>query len=321
MIPVRPAHPMLRAALGAILAFSSAMAGDPVTAERAGGQLIVRSGKKEILRYQVEPGDLPRPEIKALFRRGGYIGSVLTPAGVLVTDDFPPNHLHHHGVWTAWTKTSFEGRQPDFWNMGDGKGRVEAGGLESFRAENGEVQFTAWHSFVDMTATPEKVALQETWKVTVSAPENRYVIDLTSTQTCATAEPLKLPKYHYGGIGFRGHRTWDGAPNCRFLTSNGETDRLKVNESKARWCWIGGSVEGKTGGIAVLGHPENYRAPQPLRAHPTEPFLCFAPQQGGDMEIAPGKPYVSRYRLIVFDGEPDARAIEGWWDAWTAKKP
>ena len=79
----------------------------------------------DLLEYQAEPGELPRPDIKTLFTRGGYIHPIYSPAGKLITDDFPPNHIHHHGVWWAWTKTEFEGRHPDFWNMGDGKGRVE----------------------------------------------------------------------------------------------------------------------------------------------------------------------------------------------------
>jgi len=45
--------------------------------------------------------------------------------GLLVTDDYPPNHLHHHGIWFPWTKTRFEGREVDFWNMGGKTGTVE----------------------------------------------------------------------------------------------------------------------------------------------------------------------------------------------------
>src|SRR6266566_5163143 len=47
------------------------------------------------------------------------------PSGKLLTDDYPPDHKHHHGIWSPWTKTEFEGRHPDFWNMGQKLGRVE----------------------------------------------------------------------------------------------------------------------------------------------------------------------------------------------------
>ena len=305
----------------AALAFTgSASAAEVVTATREGKQVVVRAGKKEILRYQAEPGEFPRKNIKEAFRRGGYIQSIFSPSGKLLTDDFPPNHIHHHGVWSPWTKTEFEGRQPDFWNMGDGKGRVDFVSMDGSWAKDGRVGFKVSHRFVDMTAKPEKAALLETWEVGVAAEENHHVIDIAITQTCAGESPLKLPEHHYGGLGFRGNRMWDGAGNCKFLGASGETDRNKLNTSKQSWCWIGGQVDGGTCGVVILCHPSNFRAPQPVRAHPTEPFFCYAPQQGGDMEITPAKPYRARYRIIAADGEPDAAAIGKWAAAYAEVK-
>jgi hypothetical protein len=163
--------------------------------------------------------------------------------------------------------------------------------------------------------------LHETWEVAVSAESApaRYVIDFTSTQTCASDAPLKLPKYHYGGFGFRGNWAWNGAEACCFLTSGGETDRKKGNETRGKWCWIGGLVDGQPAGVTVLCAPTNFRFPQPMRLHPGEPFFCFAPQQLGDMEIAPGRSYISRYRIIVADGEQTREKAEAWWKGWVEK--
>jgi hypothetical protein len=296
--------------LAAFVAVVLPAAAENVTAARDGKQVILRSGDKEILRYQAEAGEFPRKDIKEIFRRGGYIQSIYTPAGKLVTDDFPPNHVHHHGVWSPWTKTEFEGRSPDFWNMGDGKGRVEFVALDDVWNKDGKAGFKARHRFIDMMAKPEKAALLETWEVAVSSGPMRNIIDITITQTCATDSPLKLPEYHYGGLGFRGNRAWDGAANCKFLTASGLTDRLKVNTAKEPWCC----------GVAIFCHSSNFRAPQPVRVHPTEPFFCYAPQQAGAMAIEPGKPYVARYRLIVADGEPDAAALQKAAEEYAAMK-
>ncbi len=285
-----------------------AAAAEEVTAAREGKQIVVRSGDKEILRYQAEPGELPRQDIPEVYRRGGYIASIHTPTGRLVTDDFPPNHVHHHGVWSPWTKTGFEGRKPDFWNMGEGTGRVEFVAVDDVWQKDGRAGFKVRHRFIDMTAKPEKVALLETWEVAVASAADHFLVDLAITQTCAGESPLKLPEYHYGGLGFRGNRAWNRAANCRFLTASGLTDRTKVNTAKETWCWVGGKVDGETCGVTFLCHPSNFRAPQPVRVHPEEPFFCYAPQQGGAMEIAPGKPYIARYRMIIADGEPDALA-------------
>ena len=298
------------------------MAGESVTATRLGKQVVFRAGKREMFRYQAEPGEFPRPDIKEAFRRGGYIHPILTPSGRLVTDDFPTNHVHHHGLWMPWTKTEFEGRNPDFWNMGEGKGRVEFVALDKVWQKDGAAGLTARHQFVDLLAPQPKTALLETWEVTATSVEGErphFIIDLTSTQTCASDSPLKLPKYHYGGLGFRGNWAWNGETQCEFLTSSGERDRVKGNESRGQWCWMGGTVNGRTAGVTILCHPENYRFPQPMRLHPKEPFFCFAPQQVGDMEIVPGKPYISRYRFIIADDKPETGDAQKWWLAYAGK--
>ncbi len=71
--------------------------------------------------------------------------------------------------------------------------------------------FISQHLFLDHSHTPDQKVLNETWEVAVAqkdldgTPAN--IIDLTSTQTCAGNQPLKLPKYHYGGLGVRGSRS------------------------------------------------------------------------------------------------------------------
>jgi hypothetical protein len=284
------------------------------------GKIALTSAGKNIFVYQGEESALPRPGIKEIFKRGGYIHPVWTPAGKLVTDDYAPNHLHHHGIWFPWTKTEFEGRSPDFWNMGEGKGKVEF--VKFGETWSGPVHagFTAQHRFIDLTSGSPKAALEETWQVVaynVSSQARPYwLFDLVSTQICSSASALKLPKYLYGGLGFRGNWSWNGATNAFFLTSTGETNRVKGNETRADWCYIGGSVDGEQAGLAILGHPSNFRSPQPMRLHPGEPFFCFAPSQLGDWAIEPEKPYISRYRFVVFDGPPVKAELDALWEAY-----
>ena len=83
---------------------------------------------------------------------------------------------------------------------------------------------------------------------------------------------------------------------------------------------MGGQVDGAPAGLAVLIHPDNFRAPQPLRLNPKNPQLCVAPSATGDWEITPGKPYVSRYRFILADGPADKAELERLWNDY-AKPP
>ncbi len=289
----------------------------PCQAVKSAEAVDLKLGDRTILKYVAGEGRLPRAGIRPIYQRGGYLHPVMTPSGRVVTDDYPPNHIHHHGIWTAWTKTEFEGRHPDFWNMGEGSGRVDSVGVD--RTSSGRVfaGFTARHVFTDLLAMPPKHVLNETWTVRLwrNVPGSVcYLADLESEQECASASPLSLPEYRYGGLGYRGPRAWDGARNARYLDSNGVDDRVAAHGTRVRWYWFGGEVDGQLAGLAMLGSPANTRAPQPLRVHPDEPFICWSPSQLGDWEIPPGEHLVSRYRLVMLDGPPDAALLDRLWE-------
>jgi Methane oxygenase PmoA len=272
---------------------------------------------KEIATWQGGRGALEAGYDEKL-RRGGYLARLLTPTGRLVTGNMPAKHKHHHGVWFSWTKTEFDGRHPDFWNMGEGKGGVQNESTSPIWSAGAWAGFTAINRYDDLTSGKPVAVLGERLSVVIRAPlpnDPVLVIDLTVVQHCLTPQPLFLPTYHYGGLGLRGREEWDGAANTRFLSSEGKT-RANGNATRGRWCWMGGQVDGALAGTVILGHPGNVRAPQPLRMHPSEPFLCFAPSQLGDWRIAPDEPVVQRYRIIVADGEPDAAAIDRRWTAY-----
>ena len=288
------------------------------------GKLKLTVSGRTVLHYQADKSELPRDDLEPIYRRGGYIHPILTPKGTIITDDYPFDHKHHHGVWFPWTNTIFEGRKPDFWNMGKGTGTVEFTGL--LGQWNGPVHagFTSSHRFVDLIAKPKKIALSEIWRLQIFAIKNinqngndsslYHLFDMESVQRCAGPNKVEFPQYRYGGLGFRGHGEWNGKENCFFLTSNGERNRIKGHATRARWCHIGGKTGGKLGGVGILCHPSNFRFPQPMRIHPKEPFFNFAPSQTGDWEIKPDRDYVSKYRFVVTDGEPDTLLLERLWN-------
>lgn len=305
---------------------AGAAAGTPmgVSAKRNAGSLEIAVGGKPVFFYQMDKEALPRADIKPVYKRAGYLHPIYTASGTVVSDDYPPQHVHHHGIWTPWTKTIFQGRDVDFWNMAAKNGAtVEFVALE--RTVTGPVYggFVARHNFVDLTAKPDPVvALNETWEVTAYDVPGAIagvavrVFELKTTQTCATNDPLILPQYHYGGFGFRGRGEWFGEKACNFLTSEGTTDRIKANHERARWVHVWGQLPGGPAGMTVMGHPDNFRAPQPVRVHSKEPYVSLIPSQLGEWRIEPGKPYVARYRFVAFDGEPDRAKLDEIWNGY-----
>jgi len=281
---------------------------------RVQNRLEIKIRGKQVFSFVAEPGSLPSPDIKPVFLRGGYIHPVYTPKGKIVTDDYPSDHYHHHGIWFAWTKTEFEGKHPDFWNVGDGTGRVDFEKVGKTLSGPVYAEFTSFQKYVALTGETPKTVLNEDWDVRVYnvGSEPYYVFDIVATQECASASPLILEEYRYGGMGVRGNREWKDKTKVSFLTSEGKT-RDDGNATRGRWCHIGGTVDGQLVGIAVLDHPSNFRAPEPLRIHPDDPYFNYAPSQMGRFQIDPGKKYVMRYRFVVSDGPPDAKLLDRLW--------
>jgi hypothetical protein len=254
--------------------------------------------------------------VDAFFARAGYLHPIYTPGGVLVTGDYPEDHRHHHGVWTAWTRTRFNGNEVDFWNVKSGQGRVDLERVE--RTWQGPVHagLDAKLVHVALVGGPT-TALHEHWRVRVyathPAPAPYFVFELDSTQTTATDSPLELLEYTYGGLALRGHAEWMTVSNALFLASDG-LDRAAGDNHAGRWCFIGGTVGGRPVGYAALGHPSNFRAPQKMRIHPNDPYLAFSPVKDGPFTIQPGVPYVTRFRFVTADGPPDAALLERLWN-------
>ena len=291
------------------------------------GQLKLRTNEKPVLTYHLEEV-MPPEGNPAYYRKSGFIHPIHSPGGQVITEGFPEGHMHQHGFFFAWVKTVFEGRTPDFWNQHQQSGRVAHESLLDSTSGPVFASFSTSliHSDISAADGPKKV-LDETWTVRVYALEEAFLFDLESVHTCATDSPLILPEYRYGGMGIRASSQWfDGEqsyknqtpPNRQgsgqggFLTSEGK-ERIEGNHTRPTWVQMDGKIDGADVGLVAMGHPENFRYPQPIRIHPSMPYFCFAPMVAGDFAIEPGKPYHSRYRFLVFNGTPKPQQIEQTW--------
>lgn len=277
-----------------------------------GGMVSFIAHDRPVVAYHAAKQPLPRDNIDSVYHRSGYLHPVYTPTGHMVTDDYPPNHIHHHGIWSAWTRTSFMGRSPDFWNMHRRTGTVEHVAVDSIWEGPVHGGLRARHRQVDLSGVTRVPALDEIWLVQVFATPGVHLFDLSVRQTPASDSTLHLLEHLYGGVGLRGARAWNGADNAEFLTSEGLT-RIEGHASRARWSHMGGLVDGAQVGIAVLGHPDNHEAPQPMRIHPDEPFFNYAPSQAGAFSIRPGERHRMRYRYAIYDGAPDPAFLDALW--------
>ena len=284
-----------------------------VSVEDDGKHLLVKVGRKPVLTYNHAVVPSPNPK-HPYYQRSGYIHPVFNPSGQVVTDDFNPDHAHQHGIMMAWTKSTFEGRPANCWDQKSRQGKVEHVEVEAIGSGLVFGFFTVRLRHVNLNAPGgPKPMLDETWHVRVDNFGEHFLFDLESAQTCAGPSPLTVNEYHYGGLMIRGHAAWQGPGHGDFLTNEGKTQK-DGNHSRPRWCDINGLLDGRTTGVCIMGHPDNFRSPQPVRLHPSMPYFCFAPAVLGSFTIEPGKPpYVSRYRFYVHDGELDPEVAERLW--------
>jgi hypothetical protein len=301
------------------LAANNGQSAEVVRTRPGSDGLSLSAEGKEVLNFRTDKDKVPRTDIPGTILRAGYLHPVRSPSGAIVTGDYPSNHAHHHGIWTPYTKAVFQGRTTDFWNMQNKKGEEQLRAVGRLWAGEVHGGFDAELRMTDLSGTAPIDALIDRWSVKAYAIKGSlkpmHVFDLTTTQACATNDPLELPQYHYGSFGLRGPESWDGKDGARFLTSEGISDRKKGDSTRARWCYLGGKTEAGISGTAVLGYPDNFRFPMPLRLHPDMPYFSIVPQKLGAFSIQPGKPYVTRYRFVVTDGEPDAKLFDACWNS------
>ena len=315
---------------------TSAINNPQVTCQFDNQHVVVKVGKLPVLQYNHAVIEAPK-SLDPKYRRSGHIHPIYNPAGQSLTDDFPPDHAHQHGLFFPWVRTEYGKHSIDFWNQLGETGRIEhAKFLNKGVGGNVFGQFTVQLTHTDITDKQQpNIVLWDTRVVRVFNLRDYFLFDLESHQTCFTKTPLLVKQYHYGGLAIRGNRQWfkeqtadrvrtllKSKPTAQqlaqfpvprnYLTSEGKT-WFDGNETRARWVEMHGDIDGKPAGITLMCHPGNFRAPQPVRLHPHKPYFCFAPMQLGDFEITLGGNFASRYRFYAHSGPVNAEESERLW--------
>ena len=279
--------------------------------------LDIYHGDNKVLRFN--HAIVPPPQGgNTLYARSAFIHPLYSPSGQILTQIHPADHLHHLGLWNPWTKTIYDGKEIDFWNLAKGQGTIrfvkfnhktEGPVLASFQAQKEHIQF--------QVPEGEKKILDEKLTVRVFNPDdaaNGYLIDYIITQKCAADLPLDLPAYRYGGFGFRATEQWKNE-NRNYLTSEGKTIE-DADGSRARWCNVFGLAEKGPCGVLFMSHPQNHEHPEPIRVWGPEfadVFFNFCPIEKNSWTFEPEKEYTMRYRMYVYDGRIDADFAERFW--------
>ena len=284
------------------------------------GLLTLSNNSNNLLRYNFKT-IYPPTGIDTVYKRSGFIHPLWSPRGQELTRINAPDHYHHWGLWNPWTQVLFEKDTVDFWNLAKKQGTVRFANFIKTTSGNVFAGFKALHQHVVFKKEGgEKVAINEVQSVKIYQPandQNYYIADITIQLNCATENPVMLLQYRYGGLGIRATKEWETS-NSEVITSEGK-NRKEADGSTARWCMVQGAVNNDHSGLVMMSYPTNYNYPEPLRVWPEDMnkrgdvFLNFSPTKNMDWLLLPGKEYLLKYRLLVFNDKFSKEKAEIAW--------
>lgn len=291
--------------------------------------ISVRQRDRLVLAYNLVAPALPQG-LDPQLQHSGFLHPVASPSGAVVTAVYPADHAHQNGIFAAWTKSVWNERSLNFWDLAAGTGRVLHSRVLKTAASDAGVSFEV--ELVHRAEQPPVVdILRERWRVLVRhSDQTCHDFEIVSVQQNQTTLPLQLLQYHYGGFAIRGPVEWllpkdtdkvssdAGAREGASILNDAGSDREAANHQHSRWVAMTGRQGGQPVTVVMLCHADNFRAPQAVRVHPTKPYFVFSPAVDGDFVIEAGKPFESRYRFLVLDGVPDPERINEVWTSWNS---
>jgi hypothetical protein len=311
--------------IGILLLLSTESFAQSVSLTQNENGVDFKLGDRVVLTYQTAIAKVP-DGVKKDYEKSGFIHPITSPSGQVLSRIQPKDHYHHYGIWGPWTRATIGGREVDFWNLADGKGRVDFGEILSMKEAGGAAELNVRQNHLDLTAPEsERLAIKEDLRIKVKpTDQGRYSVDYTTTISTPLEGGILLDDYRYGGgIGFRATEVW-GDANSTILTSEGN-DRKTADGTAAKWIIVQGETKDKSGksGILFLSHNTNKAHPEPLRVWPLgqyngegNVFIEFCPIRHESWALQKDQNYTLKYRMIVFDGELTPEEAEAYWMAF-----
>jgi hypothetical protein len=234
-------------------------------------------------------------------RRAAYLSPVYAPNGVVLTDDFNPDHPHHRGIAWMWPEVTVGGKKGDMWLLKTfqerfirWKARETEGSVARLAVENG--WFDGNREFVredvEILAHP--------------ASDNQRILEFT-LRFEALDRPVQIAgtpegKKGFGGFCMRFAPRDGGAAKTLIRTDKGISKRDGVF-SPHPWAEISGVFHGKAAGARIEDAASNPGYPNNgwLMRHEFG-FLNVSYPGLRPITIEPGKPLVLKYRVVLFSG-------------------
>jgi hypothetical protein len=245
--------------------------------------------------------------------RACYIHPVWGLNGEILTDDFPQDHFHHHGIFWAWPHVGIDGQEHDLWMYDTIKQRFvrwlhrETGPIASTLAvENG------W--FVD----DKQVMIERVSLRVFKASDDARVIDISLTWI-PTDQAITLQGAEgksYGGLTIRfapGSR-----PETTITVPSGRTEQ-DLPDTPLAWADLTAKFGGAetASGAALLVHPSHPNFPPTWLTRHYGP-LCVGWPGIEPRTFPPGQPIRLDYRVWIHKSAVDLTRLNEAYEGYAA---
>ena len=258
---------------------------------------------KPVLFYQQAPKTLTGEYICS-----NYIHPLYNLDGEVLTEEFPPDHQYHRGIFLAWHQIYID-------TVSIGNGWIN----EGISQDVVKVSTKAGKSRAE-------IDLEVFWRSSALPEDNPFMLEKSSIVVYAVVDEIRkidftielnalVDDLEIGGSddakGYGGFCLRLNNPDDMIFTSENkavEPQELQINAGP--WMDFSGSFgkDQKTSGIAILCHPDNPVHPSPwiLRQKRSMQNAVFPGRER--IKLVMGTPLVLKYRLIIHNG--DARAVD-----------
>jgi hypothetical protein len=254
---------------------------------------VYHSGVREL------PG---KPE----YNKANFFHPLVTPSGVTVTDDAPPDHLHHRGLFLAFTEVTWTGSgkqlKGNFWH-GDPNAKILPGKVHY--AHGGPV-CAAMAVSHDFTIGAQAVLEQDVIARSARVSDRVNVLDVEYRITALEGDVVLGPNF-YSCLQLRGAAAFD-RPDLVFSYDDGKPHRDVDHRNDpppeeppvSRWIDETGLVHAKPVGATVAIHPATAKS-----------RLCYSRGVKGlnldflydvPVSVKAGQTLRARYQVYIHDG-------------------
>jgi hypothetical protein len=266
------------------------------------GTLTIIDGQADILIYCF--GAQLQEDLDSKHTRSCYIHPLFSLDGLVLTDNFPEDHLHHHGVFWTWPVVKTRGQDTQTWHTVTPSLRQHFVRWLERKVENSTATLIVENVW---KLDGEEVVAKETVSLHVHPPNDvGRAIDL-ELKIQAIGGPLELhgaPDQNkgYGGLSLRGAPMFKGAA----LTT--DQGLLKKDSTNVPFRWADLSTEQL--GVSIFVSPGHPGFPTTWLIRNSYAGFLNASWPGlKTVVLQPEKPVTLSYRLYIHRGDATAGRV------------